>query len=159
MDINFVFMTLLRVFFLIFVTVLTLLNCTALFHFVTIFPFIVLVDGMELETLYQRYCIRLKHALFLSGLTVSTLVSIGILITTCVLQAQVSKPILSCSITNKSRVCIVEHNADRAKLIAPICRRNFGVNSIFISSHVLYSGVFDSVILKKTVVMRLRYFY
>ncbi|XP_076272427.1 adenylate cyclase type 2-like isoform X2 [Rhynchophorus ferrugineus] len=46
------------------------------------------LDGMELETLYQRYCIRLKHALFLSGLTVSTLVSIGILITTCVLHVQ-----------------------------------------------------------------------
>ncbi|XP_030760743.1 adenylate cyclase type 2-like [Sitophilus oryzae] len=46
------------------------------------------VDGMELETLYQRYCIRLKHALFLSGLTVSTIVSIGILITTCVLHVQ-----------------------------------------------------------------------
>ncbi|XP_066155288.1 adenylate cyclase type 2 isoform X2 [Euwallacea fornicatus] len=46
------------------------------------------VDGMELETLYQRYCIRLKHALFLSGLTVSTIVSIGILVTTCILHAQ-----------------------------------------------------------------------
>ncbi|XP_050300810.1 adenylate cyclase type 2 isoform X2 [Anthonomus grandis grandis] len=44
------------------------------------------VDGMELETLYQRYCIRLKHALFLSGLTVSTIVSVGILVAACVLH-------------------------------------------------------------------------
>ncbi|KAL1516593.1 hypothetical protein ABEB36_000488 [Hypothenemus hampei] len=44
------------------------------------------VDGMELETLYQRYCIRLKHALFLSGLTVSTFVSVAILIITCILH-------------------------------------------------------------------------
>ncbi|CAG9770971.1 unnamed protein product [Ceutorhynchus assimilis] len=46
------------------------------------------LNGMELETLYHRYCIRLKHALFLSGLTVSTLISVGILITTCVLHVQ-----------------------------------------------------------------------
>ncbi|CAH0547419.1 unnamed protein product [Brassicogethes aeneus] len=46
------------------------------------------VDGMELETLYQRYCIRLKHALFLSCLTVSTITSIGLLIATCVINAQ-----------------------------------------------------------------------
>ncbi|XP_049818616.1 adenylate cyclase type 2-like isoform X2 [Aethina tumida] len=44
------------------------------------------VDGMELETLYQRYCIRLKHALFLSCLTVSAITSVGLLIATCALQ-------------------------------------------------------------------------
>ncbi|XP_060535203.1 adenylate cyclase type 2-like isoform X2 [Cylas formicarius] len=46
------------------------------------------LDGMELETLYQRYCIRLKHALFLSGLSVATVICIGLLITTCVLHIQ-----------------------------------------------------------------------
>lgn len=43
---------------------------------------------------------------------------------------------------------IVEHNANRAKLIVPICRRNFGVNSMFISP-LCSSGVFDSAILEK----------
>ncbi|CAG9818508.1 unnamed protein product [Phaedon cochleariae] len=43
---------------------------------------------MELETLYQRYCIRLKHALYLSCLSVATLTSVGLLITTCVLHFQ-----------------------------------------------------------------------
>ncbi|XP_018574325.1 adenylate cyclase type 2 isoform X2 [Anoplophora glabripennis] len=46
------------------------------------------VDGMELETLYHRYCIRLKHSLYLSCLTVATVTCIGLLISTCVLHAQ-----------------------------------------------------------------------
>jgi hypothetical protein len=41
---------------------------------------------MELETLYQRYCIRLKHALFLSCLTVAVVTSAVLLVTTCILQ-------------------------------------------------------------------------
>ncbi|XP_056649174.1 adenylate cyclase type 2-like isoform X2 [Diorhabda sublineata] len=45
-------------------------------------------DGMELETLYQRYCIRLKHALYLSCLTVASTTSAGLLIATCVLHVQ-----------------------------------------------------------------------
>ncbi|XP_068892628.1 adenylate cyclase type 2-like isoform X3 [Tenebrio molitor] len=44
------------------------------------------MDGMELETLYQRYCIRLKHALFLSCLTVAVVTSAVLLVTTCILQ-------------------------------------------------------------------------
>ncbi|XP_072382588.1 adenylate cyclase type 2-like isoform X2 [Diabrotica undecimpunctata] len=43
---------------------------------------------MELETLYQRYCIRLKHALYLSCLTVASITSGGLLIATCVLHVQ-----------------------------------------------------------------------
>ncbi|KAJ8924909.1 hypothetical protein NQ315_001066, partial [Exocentrus adspersus] len=45
-------------------------------------------DGMELETLYHRYCIRLKHSLYLSCLTVATVTCVGLLIATCVLHAQ-----------------------------------------------------------------------
>ncbi|CAG9864467.1 unnamed protein product [Phyllotreta striolata] len=45
-----------------------------------------IVDGMELETLYQRYCVRLKHALYLSCLTVASITSAAVLITICVLQ-------------------------------------------------------------------------
>ncbi|XP_044748123.1 adenylate cyclase type 2 [Coccinella septempunctata] len=46
------------------------------------------VDGMELETLYHRYCIRLKHALFMSCLYLSTITCSGLLVTTCVLHVQ-----------------------------------------------------------------------
>jgi hypothetical protein len=46
---------------------------------------------MELETLYQRYCIRLKHALFLSCLTVAVVTSAVLLVTTCILQVVQSK--------------------------------------------------------------------
>ncbi|XP_074032903.1 adenylate cyclase type 2 Ac76E isoform X2 [Leptinotarsa decemlineata] len=54
------------------------------------------VDGMELESLYQRYCVRLKQALYLSCLSVATITSIGLLITTCVLHAQdLNKSIVS----------------------------------------------------------------
>ncbi|XP_056649176.1 adenylate cyclase type 2-like isoform X4 [Diorhabda sublineata] len=52
------------------------------------------VDGMELETLYQRYCIRLKHALYLSCLTVASTTSAGLLIATCVLHVQVKRSIM-----------------------------------------------------------------
>ncbi|XP_017783531.1 PREDICTED: adenylate cyclase type 2 isoform X3 [Nicrophorus vespilloides] len=45
-------------------------------------------DGMELETLYQRYCIRLKHALFLSCVSVATITCLVLLIITCFMQFQ-----------------------------------------------------------------------
>lgn len=45
-------------------------------------------DGMELETLYHRYCIRLKHSLFLSCLYVGTILCSGLLVFCCVLHAK-----------------------------------------------------------------------
>ncbi|XP_044269032.1 adenylate cyclase type 2 isoform X4 [Tribolium madens] len=67
------------------------------------------VDGMELETLYQRYCIRLKHALFLSCLTVAVVTSAGLLITTCVLQDLESSllPIVTMSVLTFCLFCIL----------------------------------------------------
>nr|XP_015833065.1 PREDICTED: adenylate cyclase type 2 isoform X1 [Tribolium castaneum] len=67
------------------------------------------VDGMELETLYQRYCIRLKHALFLSCLTVAVVTSAGLLVTTCVLQElEISLlPIVTMSVLTFSLFCIL----------------------------------------------------
>ncbi|XP_018332829.1 adenylate cyclase type 2 [Agrilus planipennis] len=45
-------------------------------------------DGMELETLYHRYCIRLKHALFLSCLFVTIISCVTLLVATCVHHSQ-----------------------------------------------------------------------
>ncbi|KAK9892993.1 hypothetical protein WA026_023207 [Henosepilachna vigintioctopunctata] len=46
------------------------------------------VDGMELETLYHRYCIRLKHALFMSCLYLAAIICSGLLAMICVLHIQ-----------------------------------------------------------------------
>ncbi|XP_063915135.1 adenylate cyclase type 2 isoform X2 [Zophobas morio] len=67
------------------------------------------VDGMELETLYQRYCIRLKHALFLSCLSVAAATSAGLLITTCVMEDLTIGllPITTMSILTFALFCIL----------------------------------------------------
>ncbi|KAK9720557.1 Adenylyl cyclase N-terminal extracellular and transmembrane region [Popillia japonica] len=50
--------------------------------------------GMELETLYQRYCIRLKHALFLSCLTISTVSCVTILVATFLYAQDIQNDLL-----------------------------------------------------------------
>lgn len=66
-----------------------LLLCINIIKSLKMFMFTFFPDGMELETLYQRYCIRLKHALFLSCLTVASISCTMLLVTTCVLQTKV----------------------------------------------------------------------
>ncbi|XP_052741648.1 adenylate cyclase type 2-like isoform X3 [Bicyclus anynana] len=42
---------------------------------------------LELEALYRRYCVRLKHALFMSALCVTLLCSVALLCAVCVLHS------------------------------------------------------------------------
>ncbi|XP_026733565.1 adenylate cyclase type 2-like isoform X2 [Trichoplusia ni] len=43
---------------------------------------------LELEALYRRYCVRLKHALFVSALCVTLLCSVVLLCTVCIAHSQ-----------------------------------------------------------------------
>ncbi|XP_028174467.1 adenylate cyclase type 2-like [Ostrinia furnacalis] len=43
---------------------------------------------LELEALYRRYCVRLKHALFVSALCVTLVCSLALLCAVCILHSQ-----------------------------------------------------------------------
>ncbi|XP_022914223.2 adenylate cyclase type 2-like isoform X2 [Onthophagus taurus] len=78
------------------------------FHLATSSYTMIQGDVMELETLYRRYCVGLKHSLFLSCLTVSALSCVALLITTIILYAQGSQdnrlPIVVMSIVSLAMV-------------------------------------------------------
>ncbi|KAL0822820.1 hypothetical protein ABMA28_004819 [Loxostege sticticalis] len=47
---------------------------------------------LELEALYRRYCVRLKHALFVSALCVTLVCSLALLCAVCVLHSNDISP-------------------------------------------------------------------
>ncbi|KAK4877004.1 hypothetical protein RN001_009510 [Aquatica leii] len=50
--------------------------------------FFVAVQGVELETIYKKYCNRLKHALFVACLCVAIVGCFLLLITTCIIHSE-----------------------------------------------------------------------
>lgn len=61
-------------------------------HELIVFPLLAEEEGteLELEALYRRYCVRLKHALFVSALCVTLLCCFVLLCTVCIQHSHVS---------------------------------------------------------------------
>ncbi|GBP33510.1 hypothetical protein EVAR_28665_1 [Eumeta japonica] len=71
-------------------------------------------EGMELEALYRRYCVRLKHSLFVAALAVTFAACATLLVAVCTLHAHVSTTLHeSLRALNRYDICITHFTPHR----------------------------------------------